>query len=175
MSGLVKRSSRIARLAPSCAMLALSLGCGTEPDPVRVPEGATAVFPLPFVEAAAAMRTFTGFPSRERVVIRTDAEWREMWALVTDDDDLHLLPAVDFSEEIVVLAAMAPRSTSGHYIRILDVYADGGDYYIVVEETAPTHICTIPGVTSPVDAVRLARPAGRIYFVERTGNHRCRQ
>ena len=156
-------------------LLTLPLGCGTEPDPVSVPEGATPVFPLSFVEAAAAMRTYSGFPRRQRVVIRTDAEWREMWALVTDDDDLHLLPPVEFSEEIVVVAAMAPQSVSGYYIRILDVYSDAGDYYIVVAETAPTSVCTIPGVTSPVDAVRLDRPAGRIFFVERQGHHRCRQ
>ena len=133
------------------------------------------VNPLAFAEAEAVMRVYTGFTRRQREVIRTDAEWRETWGRVTDDDGLHLLPVVDFDEEIVVLAAMAPRDVGGYYIRIPAVYAEGLDYYVVVEETVPTEVCTLPAMTSPVAAVRLDRTPGRIFFVERKGTHRCRQ
>jgi hypothetical protein len=152
----------------------LAVGCGTEPDPTRVPDGAAIVYPLPFTEAGA-MRIYTGFTRRERIVIRTDDQWRELWARSTDDDGMHLLPPVDFSREIVILAAMAPKPIGGYHVTIHSVYSDGGDYYVVVRETAPTEECTPPAVTAPVDVVRLERPAGRIFFVEQKGSHRCRQ
>ena len=77
------------------ALLGLAVGCGTEPDPIRVPEGAAVVNPLAFAEAEAAMRVYTGFTQRHREVIRTDAEWRETWGKVTVDDGLHLFGLLD--------------------------------------------------------------------------------
>lgn len=153
----------------------MSLGCSTGPEVVEIPEGAVPVASAHFEGAGVAIRHYDGFERRQRRVIRSESEWRATWQLVTGDVNLDLVPAVDWGEEIVILAAMSPRRIGGYNLRIDGVYSHEGDYYVVVRETTPTEVCLPASTTAPVDAVRVDRPAGRVFFVEQKGAHRCRQ
>jgi hypothetical protein len=120
-------------------------------------------------------RNNSGFDGAERLVIRSQERWAEVWAVIhRTRHPLPDLPQVDFRENVVVVAAMGSRPTGGFSVGIEGVARAGDDLEVLVEERSPGPGClTTQAVTSPMVAVRIPAPTGRVRFVERQVVRHC--
>lgn len=121
-------------------------------------------------------RFYSGLRERERLVIRRPGEWGAAWQRITAASfPARPLPPVDFSRELVVLAAMGERPTGGYSITIDGVFEARGRLYVQVRETSPGRNCIVTeALTQPIDAVRVPRHDGTVAFVERAETRSCR-
>ena len=66
-------------------------------------------------------------------------------------------PEVDFSREMLLLAAMGAQPSGGYRIRIERVLDDGAELEAHVVHTSPGPRCgAIAAITHPVDVIRIA-------------------
>jgi hypothetical protein len=156
-------------------IFALCLPACLEPQEVLdLPAGAV---PVPSSQLAEIdpFATFGGIETRERGVIRDQADWTRVWTrLVRPFEPKPVPPAIDFTVDMVVVAAMGTRPTGGYGIRIDGVYSAGDRLYVVVEETSLDGGCiATQAITAPVTAVRVARSDLRVAFVNRSRRVTC--
>lgn len=160
---------------PAFLIVAPCLPACPEPQEVAgLPAGAV---PVPGSQLAEPdqFTSFGGIETRERGVIRDQGEWAGVWSrLVGPFEPKPALPAIDFTRDMVVVAAMGTRPTGGYGIRIDGVYGAGDRLYVVVVETSLDSACiTTPAITAPVTAVRVARSDQRAAFVNRGNRAIC--
>ena len=143
--------------------------------PGDVPPQAERVGAASLGGALGASATYSGIRTRERRVVRGAAEWAELWAQATSIVlPAPAAPAVDFTRDEVIVAAMGTRSSGGHGIAIEAVYEADGRRWVVVRETSRAASCVVTAaLTAPVAAVRVARSALPTVFVERTTVAAC--
>jgi hypothetical protein len=117
----------------------------------------------------------SGVTTRRRGVIQTADEWAAFWNQVYATRlPAPAVPAIDFGESTVIVAAMGSRSSGGYGIDLPEVGRVGTDYHVVVRETSPGSNCmTTAALTQPVVAARVARTDGRVSFIEREEVLRC--
>jgi len=151
-------------------MLALEAipACNGRPRPPagELPAGAvpTATRPMP-IDA-----TYTGVDEPLRALVRSEREWEDLWSrLAADRIPRPSPPPVDFSEEVVVVAAMGRRPTGGHAIRIDSVRYDKDTLWVDVTSVIPGPGCvTTQALTAPVAAVAVERrPNVTARFIDR--------
>ena len=126
--------------------------------------GGTRPPPLPWVNS---------FPSTEgfRLVIRNRDEFSDFWKRLTARAEpsgwVPPLPEIDFSKEIIVVAAMGTRPTSGYGI-IIDGVCEANGQVEVFVTSYDNAACSmqLQVVTAPADAVRLPRTDLPIVFRE---------
>jgi len=83
-----------------------------------------------------------------------------------DDASYTSIPAMDFSQEMIVAAALGTRNSGGYNILLAQAAEDGGVVQILVVETSPGGDCLTTGaVTHPIDLARMARHDGTVDFV----------
>jgi hypothetical protein len=123
-----------------------------------------------------ALEFNSGFTAPARLVVRTEAEWREAWARIYEPRmPKPPLPAVDFTRETVLVAALGERSSGGFGIVVDSVYDTGSELQAVVRRTSPGAGCVVTGaLTQPVDAVRIPATTKSVKFVDRDEVHDCR-
>src|SRR3954468_2011565 len=100
---------------------------------------------------------YSGIRDSQRVVIRDSTAWHRYWA------DIHrpFIPApapppVDFTREVVLLAAMGTRPSGGFVIRIDSATVGAARLLVQVTQIVPGKGCVVPTViTQPVDMVRV--------------------
>ncbi len=135
------------------AAAALS-GCGRPTDPllrsplwVWVPDsGATLVHGY-----------WSGFTAAERLVITDQERWAAAWQKIAGTSAAPDLPAVDFADHTVLVAAMGTRSSGGNDVRIDSLGGTGLGALVHVTETSPGPSCVVAAViTSPVHAILIA-------------------
>jgi hypothetical protein len=118
---------------------------------------------------------YTGLQEPQRAVLHTQQEWAQLW----DRAHANLLPAppaptVDFSQWMVVLAAMGSRNSGGYSIRIDGVYRQGSDLDVRVRQVSPGAACFVTAaLTAPATAVTVPRLDGQVHFVESDETLRC--
>ena len=132
--------------------------------PVPLRFGGTRPPPLPW---------FHSFPTKTsfRQVIKTREEFNDLWkrrlAPVPPGKWVPSIPEVDFSKEMVVVAAMGERPSSGYGIMI-----DGAcecDGQVEVYVSSNENACggaVLAVVTAPADAVRLPQTDFPVVFRE---------
>ena len=75
---------------------------------------------------------------------------------------------VDFTREMVIVAAMGMRRSGGYSIAIENIFSAAGKLLVVVREVSPkTASMTTQALTAPLMAVRVARSNDPVSFVER--------
>jgi hypothetical protein len=109
----------------------------------------------------------SGLRSPLRAVLQDSAAFRELWDRATIGH--RLLPAVDFTREMVVVAAMGARSSTRQSIHIQSVRAEGTALQVRVLLVPLGSGCVAGDMeTYPVDIVRAPREDRRVVtFVER--------
>jgi len=132
--------------------------------PSKVPEDSVQ---LPMQQVFIAQ--YTGIDQSRRLVIRTPQEWQTIWSELRHDQyPMTAPPAVDFSQSMVILAAMGMRGTGGYAIQIEGVSRSGGRLFVVVRQISPeAGGVTTQALTSPVDAVQVPQSDEPVLFVER--------
>lgn len=122
-----------------------------------------------------ALEFNSGFTAPARLVVRSEAEWRDAWARIYQHRmPKPDLPAVDFAREAVLVAALGERSSGGYGILVDSVHDTGSELQAVVRKTSPGAGCLVTGaLTQPVDAVRIPAPTKSVKFVDRDEVHDC--
>jgi hypothetical protein len=102
----------------------------------------------------------------QRLVVRDANAWRDTWtAIWRDVSPPPPLPVVDFSRDMVVVAALGQRPTGGFSIVIADARVENGGLRVTVRTVSPGPGCgTTLAITQPVDAARLPRFDGRVTY-----------
>jgi hypothetical protein len=123
------------------------------------------VLPLP-EEAQAHFRFHGGWCAPARQVVRTAEEWEASWAELTAGyEPVPAAPAVDFGEEMLLVAAMGERTSGGYTIEVEAAALDGGTLRARLVETSPGPTCaTTQAITCPAAAVRVPRHVGAVAF-----------
>src|SRR4030095_17180821 len=75
-------------------------------------------------------------------------------------------PDIDFSREMIIVAAMGPRPTSGYAITIEEAYERGDRLEVVVRSISPGSCGAFQMGTQPVEIVRIAKSERPIVFRE---------
>lgn len=157
----------IGAVATLCACSSLEL------DPI--PSGP----PVPMTRLRAEPYSYTfysGLTSVERLVIRDAATWQAVWNRIhSNRTPVPALPEVDFSREMMVVAAMGERSTGGYGILLQRANEDpAGGIVVSVLSTSPGRSCVVTlAFTAPVDIARLPLSAGPVRFYERSETMVC--
>ena len=116
----------------------------------------------------------TGFPSEKgfREVIRNREEfidfWKRLHGRVPPGGFVIPLPEIDFSKEMIVVAAMGQRPSSGYSILIDGACEVDGQIEVFVSsvEEVSCGMGVFPSMTAPADAVRLPRSDLPVVFRE---------
>lgn len=126
--------------------------------------GGTRPFPSPYVN---------GFPTDKgfRLVIKNRDEfsafWKRLTAPVPPGQWVPPLPDIDFSKEMIVVAAMGTRPTSGYWTIIDGACEVNGQVEVFVSNVEDASCSgVLLAVTQPADAVRIPRSDLPIVFRE---------
>jgi len=130
--------------------------------------------PLRFGGTREFMRPpITGFPSDKsfRLVIKNREEFADFWkrlhGRVPPEGYVMPLPEIDFSKEMIVVAAMGQRPTSGYLIIIDGACEIDGHLEVFVSSVEDVSCNGVMDVlTHPADAVRLPRSDMPVVFRE---------
>jgi hypothetical protein len=116
---------------------------------------------------AVVLSSGQGLGDPTRAVIRDSTAWEAFWAQAHSlMEPVPSLPAVNFADSMVLVAASGTRSSGGHAITI-DSVARGATLRVFVTSVTPGPDCvTTMSITWPVQAVRVARFEGSVAFIE---------
>ncbi len=163
----------------SAVLIALTLpiqSCASQDTPTAPPElppGAVAVEFEPVVEVISMLIGGPQEPTRS--VLRDEQSWLEFWrALTAVVSPAPEPPTVDFTADMVLVAAMGRRATAGYAVSVEGVYSSDGALYVDVLERSPGVGClSAQVITTPVTAVRVRVHDGSVQFVTREEGGPC--
>ena len=135
---------------------------------------------LPFHSIFTSNALNLEFPEPEDLVIRTEKQWCEFWARAhsarTKPPPCDLGVA-DFRYEAIVATAIGSRSNGcfGVAVSCIETSRGRGALRVFVRERVPGPrcICTL-SLVSPVHAVVVDKPIGRVDFVHEISVLQCR-
>ncbi|GAC1682490.1 MAG: hypothetical protein NVS9B3_00110 [Gemmatimonadaceae bacterium] len=153
-------------------------GCGhrvTGPSVTDIPRDSVPLATTSLDDGVGQLRTNSGIQERTRLVIRDQPSWTAFWARAAGRVSPTPPPlAVDFSREMVIVAAMGSRPTGGYSIGIDGVYDGGARLYVAVRETSPGASCfTTQALTAPLTMRRMPAARLEVVFIERTAQTAC--
>ena len=159
----------------STVALAVMLGLGACSDSTSSPGKPGANIPVVRLRSEPYPFAFySGLDKPDRIVIRDPVTWQMVWKKVWfGDSEVPPLPAVDFSSEMILVAALGARSTGGYGILIDRAHevANGG-ISVTVRSISPLNCVVTEAFTQPVDIARLPIRR-RVEFTERSEVHQC--
>jgi hypothetical protein len=118
---------------------------------------------------------YSGLDKPDRIVIRDSVTWQVVWKDVWRGfSEVPPLPTVDFSREMILVAALGAHSTGGYGIMIdgANEAANGG-INVTIRSISPLNCLVTEAFTQPVDIARLPLRSGRVEFNERSEVHQC--
>lgn len=120
-------------------------------------------------------RIYSGLEERELVVVRDAESWAALWARITSRHrPASAAPAVNFSEEMLVVAGMGSRPTGGYAIHIDDVSLVRGILVVSIREQSPGRRCGVTeAFTAPLAVARLGRTELPIRFTSWNVTRSC--
>jgi hypothetical protein len=156
---------QLLRLPFACALCVLGLSaCDTPTQPSET---------LPLTRISQG--SFSRFETSQRLVVTSQAQLAQVWAAVFGGPTQlpPEMPKIDFSQEMVVVAAAGRRASGDLMIAVESASATGCQAAVTIVSTTLAPSCvTLPVVTTPYDVVRL--PAREVVtFTERTAVRNC--
>jgi hypothetical protein len=161
--------------APLLCLLACQGGELPAPGPGSPRLSGTPVTLTRFGTDSYAFAFNSGITSPLNAVVRDPAAWSALWQNIhAPMTPVPPLPAVDFSQEMVVAAGLGNRSTGGYDVLLAHAAEDATGLQIEVIETSPGPGCaTSQALTQPVDLARTARRDGPVRFVTTQRVNHC--
>jgi protease stability complex PrcB-like protein len=154
-------------------VLLVASACGSAPLVTPSPNEPITVTRL---RPEPAPLTFnSGMTESRRLVVRDEPTWRQTWSLIWRNvSEEPPLPHVDFTREIVVVAALGQRPTGGYSILVDGAARTAEGLSVRVRATSPGSSCaTTQALTQAVDAARVPLVAGAVTFEERSETRDC--
>jgi protease stability complex PrcB-like protein len=116
----------------------------------------------------------SGMTDSARLVIRDASVWAETWARISTVRPAPPLPAVDFTREMVIVAALGTRPSGGYGIVVESASRENGSLYVAIRSESPGTSCLSSAVlTAPVDVARVPRSDEQVQFRERSVTRSC--
>jgi hypothetical protein len=155
------------------SLLLVIAGCSEDDSPTAPAPTQPVAFDTVADERTSGLR----FVRRE--LIDDASQWATVWAeIMSTRSPAPPLPSVDFTRDVVILAAMGEQPDACWDTAIRNVTLTGNRFGVTIEEFRPHQSCVCPPIVAqPVHAVRVRRPE-RIptasFTVERTiGTQPC--
>lgn len=126
-------------------------------------------------EGAASFMTFSGYEQSITLVVRD----RDAWQLVWNQAHRNIfpippVPEIDFSTEMIVVAALGTRPSSGYDVVFTRASEANGVITVNAEARAPGPNCgTLTVITSPLDLARVPARSGTVLFHIMPSTVRC--
>jgi hypothetical protein len=118
----------------------------------------------------------SGMDRAARFVVRDAATWQATWnQIYQGSSPVPPLPAVDFSREMIVVAALGSHPTGGYNI-LLEGAAEApsnGTVFTVSSVSPGPRCATTQAFTQPVDIARLPLRSGPVSSVEKARVTNC--
>lgn len=128
--------------------------------------------PVPF--SVIATTYWSGLETPERVVVRDQALFDSVWAMVFAQQSMEPPPTVDFASEMVIVVSQGLKPSGGFSIDVVQITEAATEQHVVVRSTSPGAFCAVAGaLTWPTQVVRLPRYDGDVQFVEERLIHSC--
>ena len=164
-------------LAITLLLGAVTLACGGAPapgEPIALPSGS----PVEFTRLRAEPYSFTyysGMKQPARLVVRDAPTWRRVWAEISQGTSpTPDVPTVDFTREMIVVAALGERSTGGFSVLVESAVMGEHGLTVQLQTIAPGRSCvTTQAFTQPVDIARFPLVVGAVSFVDDPVTHEC--
>jgi len=117
----------------------------------------------------------TGLTESARIVVRDSGTWANLWGQIWErHSPTPALPSVDFSRDMLIVAAMGTRSSGGYAIHIDSVYQRSQDFEVVIRKVSPGANCIVTAaLTQPTDIVRVPRLSGQVHYREKSLVQNC--
>lgn len=117
----------------------------------------------------------SGFVESDRRVIRDAIAWATVWARIYEKaSSKPSLPAIDFSKEQVLVAALGSRPSTGYSIRITEASGSGNAIKVKFETQSPGPGCVVlTSITHPVTVAKMGRTVGSAVFEENATVRNC--
>ena len=130
---------------------------------------------IPVVHLTSLNVGYQVFPSETMLVVRDQQSWQTSWSLMTANQiPAPPLPTVDFTKDMVLVAAAGTRPTTGYSVSITDATESSGGVTVNVTITSPGSNCAVAlHVESPVDVATIARRDGTVGFVVTRKTYNC--
>ena len=153
--------------------LAGAMGCSSSPSAPDNGDEALAVDrlrgePVSFVYSS-------GLTQSQQMIIRDVEQWRQTWeAIWRHSSPRPALPDIDFSRDMLIVAALGERPTGGYSI-FIDAASAGADRLAIrLRSVSPGNGCAVTlAQTQPVDIARVPRRNGPAAFSEQRDVQRC--
>jgi len=122
-----------------------------------------------------AFALYSGVNTPENFVIRDAAAWDVLWhRIYATTDPMPPLPDIDFTQEMIVGAALGTRTSGGYDVLLTQATEDSGRVRIQVLETSPGAGCVVTlALTQPIDLGRVPRREGPVDFLLTQQTKRC--
>jgi hypothetical protein len=120
-------------------------------------------------DSNASFTVFSGFTDSARIVVRDTASWRQTWQTIHRPFiPSPPVPDVDFSRQMVLVAAMGERPSEGYEIVFEGVREDTAGIEVDVRVSEPARGCPVAAaMTQPVDLARIVASARAVRFRQR--------
>lgn len=148
---------------------------GTAPDaePVSLSQES-----LPVTRLRAEPFSFSyssGYHDSASVVVRDAVQWRSAWTrLHGNRSEPPSLPAVDFSSEMLIVAALGTKASGGFSIYVDSAYRREEGVEVVLRHVSPGARCGVTAaLTQPVDIARIPASADLVTFRVRSEVQDC--
>jgi hypothetical protein len=147
----------------------------TSPGTPRVAPNGTAVPVTRLRREPYSFTYYSGLREPARLVIRDEATWRSTWSAIWQGlSPTPELPAVDFSREMLVVAALGSRPSGGFGILIESATSTSDGLVVQVRTIAPGGRCmTTQAFSQPVDVARLPLTDGPVSFANEAVTTSC--
>ncbi len=153
-------------LLTAATIAILTLACDDSP---------TAPGDAPIAFESVVASSSSGFDAPQREVIRDPEQWARAWdVLHARRGSVPPVPAFDFTQQMLVLAAMGSRNTGCFNVEVTAINLRRGTLEIEVVEREPTASCICTqALTEPVHVVSLDRVEVDATFVVRGQSLSC--
>jgi protease stability complex PrcB-like protein len=157
----VARWPGFATIAGGLFTAGLTLSACAHPTAPSTPLTLTRFRPEP-----SSYLAFSGYDQPQTIAIHDRDTWVRTWSEINRRaDPPPPIPEVDFASEMVLVAALGSRPSSGYEIVFTGASEAGDVVTIEVESRSPGPRCvTLTVVTSPIDLARIPRRNGAIVF-----------
>jgi hypothetical protein len=129
-----------------------------ESSPIEIAAQGSSKLPSPIPFQTVARGSRSGIRESLQTVARSQIEWEALWQKhVSSQSNPPSLPAVDFSNEIVVAVFLGEKPTGGYGIEIISADPSDGPLTVSFNEKGPrSGDMQIQAFTQPFHIVRIA-------------------
>jgi hypothetical protein len=117
--------------------------------------------------------TTAGPSTPARQLVRDAARWRAAWSSGPVHETASEAPALDFSRQMVVIAAIGSFPSTGYYVFVDSVRSTLSDVLVYVRSVSPKGCAVGAAERRPIDIVRVPLAPLPARFIESTEVERC--